>query len=88
MPRQQTIRFRRDNGTPANGALLAGEPALDTTPARERLLVGDQAGNPLVLIDTAVIAALEARVRLLEQALRELQFTTWRSSEVQFPIPP
>jgi hypothetical protein len=77
VPRDKLIRLRRDVGTPANGALFAGEPAFDMTPAAERLLIGDPAGNALVLADPARIAALEARVRLLERAVRDLQFTAW-----------
>jgi hypothetical protein len=88
MPRRHLIQFRRDAGTPGNGALALAEPGFDMTPARPRLLIGDgTAGPPLVLADPAYIAALEARIRLLEQALRELQFIA-HTGEPTFVIPP
>lgn len=88
MPRLALIRFRRDAGTPANGALALAEPGFDSTPARPRLLIGDgTAGPPLVLADPAYIAQLEARIRLLEQALRELQFIAFTGPPT-YEIPP
>jgi hypothetical protein len=46
------------------------------TAARPRLYAG-VAGAPRLLADPAAIDALEARVRLLEQAVRDLQFLAW-----------
>jgi hypothetical protein len=82
-----TIVLRQGTGTPANGALRTSEPAFDTTPARPRLVIGDANGAALVLADPVYIAQLEARIRLLEQALRELQFIAWTGTPT-FIIPP
>jgi hypothetical protein len=88
VPRDVLIRFRRDVGTPADGALLAGEPAYDTTSGRPRLLIGDPIiPAPIVLADPALVADLQARVRQLEQALRELQFISF-TGQPTFIIPP
>lgn len=78
------IRLRRGNGAPA--VLADGEPALDMTVATPRLFAGVN-GSPVVLADPAYIAALEARIRLLEQALRELQYTAWTGFPT-YPMPP
>jgi hypothetical protein len=69
-----TIQLRRGTGPPT--ALSDGEPAIDMTPATPRLYAG-VAGAPRLLADPAAIEALEARVRLLERAVRDLQFTAW-----------
>jgi hypothetical protein len=57
------------------------------TPARPRLIIGDAGGAALVMADPAYIAALEARVRQLEIALRALQFTAW-TGDPPVIIPP
>ena len=81
-----TVRLRKGAGTPAPGLLADGEPAVDMTPGAPRLYVGIS-GATVVLADPVYIASLEARIRLLEQALRELQFIA-HTGVPTFVIPP
>ena len=81
-----TVRLRKGTGTPGAGVLSDAEPAVDMTPGAPRLYVGI-AGATVVLADPAYIASLEARIRLLEQALRELQFIA-HTGVPTFIIPP
>jgi hypothetical protein len=82
-----TIVLRVGTGTPANGVLRTSEPAFDNDLARPRLMIGDANGVTRVLADPVYIEQLEARIRLLEQALRELQFIAWTGTPT-FIIPP
>jgi len=66
--------------------LSDAEPAVDMTPGAPRLYVGIS-GATVVLADPVYIASLEARIRLLEQALRELQFIA-HTGVPTFVIPP
>jgi hypothetical protein len=76
-----TVLLRKGIGPPPN-TLVEGEPAIDMTPTTPRLWVAI-GGVPVLIADPAYTAAqialLEARIAMLEQAVRELQFKTWRS---------
>jgi hypothetical protein len=80
-----TVLLRKGAGPPGAGALANGEPCLDMTPATGAPGVGPKlyagvGGVPVLIADPAYIAMLEARIALLEAAVRELQFRTWVST--------
>lgn len=84
-----TILLRRGSTAPITAFAAVGEPGLVTDPARPQLIaqIAAPPAPPVVLADPVYIAELEARIRLLEQALRELQFTAWTGMPT-YPIPP
>lgn len=80
----QTIRILRGIGPPAT--LTDSVPAFDQTPARPRLFLG-LSGVPVLIADPVYVASLEARIVVLEAALRDLQLHTWADAPPPLIIP-
>jgi len=73
------VVLRKGTGPPAL-PLADAEPAIDLTPGAPKLFAGVGGGTVALLADHAYVLALEARVRTLEIAVRELQFVGWHSA--------